>query len=76
MAHVRQSRPDSGLGFQVKVPKTFQVVPSSLGAIARAGGIELSVAEMRAYTSIAGVGCCRALGNLANNDDNQKAISM
>jgi len=23
MAHVRQSRPDSGLGFQVKFPKTF-----------------------------------------------------
>jgi len=30
MAHIRQSRPDSGLGFQVKVLKTFQVVPSSL----------------------------------------------
>jgi len=28
MAHVRQSRPDSGIGFQVKVLKTF---PSSLG---------------------------------------------
>ena len=27
MAHIRQSRPDSGLGFQVKVG----VVPSSLG---------------------------------------------
>ena len=32
MAHTRQSRPDSGLGFQVKVLKTFQVVPSSLGS--------------------------------------------
>jgi len=31
MAHVRQSRPDSGLGFQVKVLKPFQVDPSSLG---------------------------------------------
>jgi hypothetical protein len=30
MAHVRQPRPDSGLGVQVKVLKTFQVVPSSL----------------------------------------------
>jgi len=32
MAHVRQSRPDSGLGFQAKVRKTFEVVPSSLGS--------------------------------------------
>ena len=31
MAHIRQSRPDSGLGFQVKPIKTFQNVPSSLG---------------------------------------------
>ena len=30
MAHIRQSRPDYVLGFQVKVLKTFQVVPSSL----------------------------------------------
>ena len=30
MAHVRQSRPDSGLGFQVKVLEAFQGVPSSL----------------------------------------------
>jgi len=32
MAHIRQSRPDCGLGFQVKAPKTLQVVPSSLGS--------------------------------------------
>ena len=32
VAHIRQSRPDSGLGFQVKVRKTFQVVPYSLGS--------------------------------------------
>ena len=31
MTHVRQSRPDSGLGFQVKIRKS-QVVPSSLGS--------------------------------------------
>jgi len=31
MAHVRQSRPDYGLGFQVRVLKTFQAVPLSLG---------------------------------------------
>ena len=30
VAQVRQSRPDYGLGFQVKVLSTFQVVPSSL----------------------------------------------
>ena len=32
MAHIRQSGPDSGLGFQVKVLKMFLVVPSSLGS--------------------------------------------
>ena len=31
-ARTRQSRPDSGLGFQVKVLNTFQGVPSSLGS--------------------------------------------
>ena len=30
MAHARQSRRDSGLGFQMKVFKTFSSVPSSL----------------------------------------------
>ena len=32
MAHIRQSRPDSGLGFHVKARTTFQLVPSSLGS--------------------------------------------
>ena len=32
MAHTRQSRPDSGLGFQVKLVKPYQVVPSLLGS--------------------------------------------
>jgi len=32
MAHIRQSGPDAGLGFQVKVVKAFQVAPSSLGS--------------------------------------------
>jgi len=32
MAHVRQSRPDSGRAFEVKVLKRFYVVPSSLGS--------------------------------------------
>ena len=30
VAHVRQSRPDYGLGFQVKVRGPFQCVPSAL----------------------------------------------
>ena len=30
MAHIRPSRPDSSLGFTVKVLKPFQVVPSSV----------------------------------------------
>ena len=33
MAHMRQSRPDSGLGFQVKVLTTIQGVPFSLGNV-------------------------------------------
>ena len=32
VAHIRQPRPDSGLGVQVKVLQTLQVVPSSLGS--------------------------------------------
>jgi len=32
ICHIRQSRPDSGLGFQAKVLENFQVVPSSLGS--------------------------------------------
>ena len=32
MAHINQSRPDSGSGFQEKVFKTFLVVPFSLGS--------------------------------------------
>jgi len=31
MAHIRQSRPGSGIGFQVKVLEPFQDVLSSLG---------------------------------------------
>jgi len=30
--HIRQSRPDSGVGVQAKANKNFQVVPSSLGS--------------------------------------------
>jgi len=32
MANIRQSRPDSGLGYKVKDLKTFEVVPSLLGS--------------------------------------------
>jgi len=32
MAHIRQSRPDSGLGFNVKVLGTLQFFPFSLGS--------------------------------------------
>ena len=32
VAHIRQSRPGSGLGFPVQVLKPFQVVPFSLGS--------------------------------------------
>ena len=32
MAHVRQSMPDSGHGFQLKVLKKMQAVPSWLGS--------------------------------------------
>ena len=32
MAHIRQSRPDSGLDCRTKVFHTFKVVPSSLGS--------------------------------------------
>ena len=38
MAHIRQSRPDSGLGFQVHVLTLFEVVPSSLGSVRGVGG--------------------------------------
>ena len=39
MAHVGQSRPDSGLGSQVEVLEMFEVVPPLLGSgRARRGG--------------------------------------
>ena len=39
MAHVRQSRPDSGRGFRAEVLKTMEVVPSSPGR-GMAGGTQ------------------------------------
>ena len=38
IAHTRKSRQDSGLGFQVKVLKTFKVIPSALGNGRKRGG--------------------------------------
>jgi len=32
MAHIRQSRPDTGRGFQVKALKIVEVFPPSLGS--------------------------------------------
>jgi len=48
MAHVRQSRLDSGLDFQVKVFKTFSGVPSSLesGRAHRRRGSRVSGLEL------------------------------
>jgi len=43
MAHIRQSRPDSGLGFQTKVIVTFEVVPSSPGSGTKVHGVGLWV---------------------------------
>ena len=43
-AHIRQSRPDSGLGVQIKVLKALRVVPSSLRKL------EGSSANLRART--------------------------
>ena len=40
-AHTRQSRPDSGLGFQVNVLKTFLRVPSSLGRLPDSSVVQL-----------------------------------
>jgi len=36
VAHIRQSRPDAGLGYQAKALKTVQVVPSSRSGPIRA----------------------------------------
>ena len=44
-AHTRQSRPESGLAFQVKVSKILQVVPSSLGGGLAINHIRVSSAE-------------------------------
>ena len=45
MAHIRQSKPDYGLGFCVRFFKSFQVVPSSLGrGVTRVPHVQLSPA--------------------------------
>jgi len=47
MAHIRQSRPDSGLGFPVKVLTPFQGVSSSLGGGLREKQPARSASERR-----------------------------
>ena len=52
VAHIRQSRPDSGLGLKVKVLKTFQGIPSSLeNALAGLGLPSFSKPETDSATS-------------------------
>ena len=51
MGHIRQSRPDSGLGSQVKKLKTVLVVPSSL----RSGDLRKR-REVRRTVSLPGAG--------------------
>ena len=53
MAHVRQSRPDYGLVFQVKVPTTFEVVPSSLGSCRQ---LRVLDAALRVESVVQGLG--------------------
>ena len=55
MTHIRQSKPDSGLGFQVKVLKPFEGVPSSLGNGASGEGRGGSGSNLGGY-SIHGLG--------------------
>ena len=54
MAHLRQSRPLSGLDFQVKVLKSFQGVRPSLGIGSHASGS--NVIPRRARPGLAGLG--------------------
>ena len=50
MAHIRQSRPDSGLGYQTKVLKPFKVVLNSTGRVwprlADSNDVEVAVAVL------------------------------
>ena len=53
MAHVGQSRPDSSLGFQLKVLKTLRGVPSSLeGGLPQPGGFPKVDTPGVWYTSV------------------------
>ena len=47
MARIRQSRPDAGLGFQLKFRKTPEIVPSSLGSSASASECVLPLPSRR-----------------------------
>ena len=55
MAHIRQPRPDSGLGFQVKVLKLFNVVPSEGGsgrALPTETKVESGTSQSKSGTSV------------------------
>ena len=86
MAHIRQSRRDSGLGFQCNVPPTLQVAPSSLDSLvgapwravrratSRSTGMSASVASPRARRSeLASVGHLR--GSPLPNEVNARQCS-
>ena len=42
IAHIRHSRPDSGLALQVKVLKIFEAFPSSLGGESKFRGSDIT----------------------------------
>ena len=58
MAHIRQSRPVSGLNFQVKFFKTFQGVPSSLGS-------GRQVVSLRLWIGVGAILACQSCSHLS-----------
>ena len=55
MANIKQSKPDSGLGIQVKALNTCQAVPSSLGSSGQSGRVlrvEDKLSEVRLSQSL------------------------
>ena len=57
-AHIRQSRPDSGLGFQVKVLRSCEVVHASLGCGTQEATADLSA---RSYLLPSTLGTCKTV---------------
>ena len=68
MEHVRQSRPDSGLGFPAKVLKNFQIFLSSLGSCkifgAEIPGLQMAGFGFRFHVSGDGLGFRSAFRHL------------